>query len=46
MKEVLSGPSLWRPIRFYLMGIGKSSRINSVVEEIAEELGEDDVSGG
>ncbi len=36
-------PLALAPYTFYLMGIGKSSRINSVVEEIAEELGEDDV---
>jgi prolyl-tRNA synthetase len=31
------------PYTFYLMGIGKSPRINSAVDEIAEELGEDEV---
>jgi len=31
------------PYTFYLMGIGKSSRISSVVDEIARELGEENV---
>lgn len=31
------------PYTFYLMGIGKSPRISSVVDEIAHELGEDNV---
>lgn len=31
------------PYTYYIMGIGKSSRISSIVDEIANELGEDNV---